>query len=77
MLKVAKEKKKKEIFQEQQVTMADFIKAVSEVKPAFGASSSGLENKLLGGFYNYGITFNSLLEKCRDFVNDLRTSTNT
>jgi hypothetical protein len=34
--------------------MADFNRALDEIKPAFGMDSSSLENKLVGGFYNYG-----------------------
>jgi hypothetical protein len=33
---------------------ADFERALSEIKPSFGMDNSGLENKVIGGFYNYG-----------------------
>ena len=46
--------KKKQGFVEHQVFMKDFDKALDEIKPAFGMDNSGLENKLIGGFYNYG-----------------------
>jgi hypothetical protein len=57
--------------------MADFRRAIDEIKPAFGADSSGLETKVVGGFYNYGEEFEQLYGKCNDFLNELRTSENT
>ena len=44
--------------------MADFIRALDEVRPAFGMDNSGLESKLKGGFYNYGSKFEKNYERC-------------
>lgn len=57
--------------------MADFKRALEEIKPAFGMDNSGLENRVVGGFYNFGASFESLYGKCNDFVNELRSSDNT
>ena len=62
------------MFVEQKITMADFTRALDEVKPAFGMDNSGLENRVVGGFYNFGYKFESLYGKCNDFVNELRNS---
>ena len=39
------------------VFMTDFMRALEENKPAFGIDNTGLENKVLGGIYNYGTNF--------------------
>jgi len=57
--------------------MADFERALDEIKPAFGMDNSGLENRVLGGLFNYGHNFQSLYEKCNDFLTELRQSQNT
>jgi hypothetical protein len=36
------------------ISHADFERALSEIKPAFGMDNSGLENKVIGGIFNYG-----------------------
>jgi vesicle-fusing ATPase len=51
------DKKKQQGFVEHQVFMRDFEKALEEIKPAFGMDNSGLENKLVGGFIDYGKNF--------------------
>ena len=57
--------------------MADFERALSEIKPLFGMDNSGLENKIIGGFYTYGNRFENCISKCKDFVNEIRTSHST
>ena len=37
-----------------QVHNYDFMRALEENKPAFGMDNSGLENKIIGGIYDYG-----------------------
>ena len=69
--------KKKQGFVEHQVFMKDFEKALDEIKPAFGMDNSGLENKLVGGFYNYGKSFSDIYGRCNDFINEIRHSENT
>ena len=54
-MKVDKKKKKQATLN--QVRMADFQKALSEIKPAFGIDESTLENRVAAGMYNYGETF--------------------
>lgn len=57
--------------------MADFERALAEIKPLFGMDNSGLENKLTGGFYTHGNRFEKCIRKCKDFINEIRTSHNT
>ena len=42
---------------EHKIYMADFMRALDEIKPAFGMDNNALENKIAGGFYNYGPSF--------------------
>ena len=69
--------KKKTGFIEHQVFMRDFEKALEEIKPAFGMDNSGLENKLVGGFIDYGKSFTDIYGRCNDFINEIRHSENT
>ena len=57
--------------------MADFERALTEIKPAFGMDNSGLENKLVGGIYSYGKNFDDVITKCTDFINEIKNSKNT
>ena len=57
--------------------MKDFLQALQEIPPAFGTDSFAFENKLLGGFYNYGPRFDKLYQRCQEFMADIRTSKKT
>jgi hypothetical protein len=46
------------------VTNNDFQRALSEIKPAFGMDNSSLENKVIGGFINYGKRFTDVHTRC-------------
>jgi vesicle-fusing ATPase len=39
--------------------------------------NSGLENKLVGGIYNFGPKFTDLYSKCTDFISEIKNSQNT
>ena len=51
-----------------QVEMADFERALSEVKPAFGAASETLEQYRLNGIIDSGEHFRHLQATCRNLV---------
>lgn len=76
-IKVDKKSVNKSKFSENQILMADFEKALSEIKPLFGMDNTGLENKVIGGFHSYGNRFDNCISKCTDFINEIRTSNNT
>ena len=57
--------------------MADFERALEEIKPAFGMDNTGLENKLVGGIHSYGSSFDELMAKCINNIEELRASKNT
>ena len=46
--------KKKKGTQLNKVKMQDFRRALDEIKPAFGIDETVLDNKVAGGFYNFG-----------------------
>jgi hypothetical protein len=48
--------------------MGDFKQALEEVKTAFTMDSSGLENKLIGGVYSYGVNFDNMWNKCLNCI---------
>lgn len=52
--------------------MADFLKALDEVKPAFGAVIESLESYRLHGMIDYGARFQHLLSSCRTLVQQAR-----
>ena len=52
--------------------MADFLKALEEVKPAFGAVIEGLESYRLHGMIDYGPRYHHLLSSCRTLVHQVR-----
>lgn len=54
--------------------MQDFLQALQEIPPAFGTDSFALENKLLGGFYNYSQKFDTLYQRCQEFMNEIKNS---
>lgn len=57
--------------------MADFDRALDEIRPAFGMDNSGLENKLVGGIYSYGDSFDKVIAKCVNNIEEIRESKNT
>lgn len=59
------------------VTMADFLEALEEVKPAFGAVIESLESYRLHGMVDYGPRYQHLLSSCRTLVQQARSSANT
>jgi vesicle-fusing ATPase len=59
---------------EQKVSMSDFMRAVDEVKPAFGVASKQLENSVRGGFHLYGPQMQELYTTCQDFVKSVKNS---
>ena len=71
------DKKNKNKFEEKIIHHADFERALSEIKPSFGMDNSGLENKVIGGFYNYGANFKNLYKISKDFINQIKNSENT
>lgn len=52
--------------------MEDFLAALDEVKPAFGAVTETLESYRLHGMIDYGPRFQHLLSSCRTLVNQVR-----
>jgi len=69
--------KKNHGFIENKVYQAEFEQALEEIRPAFGMDNSGLENRVVGGFYNYGHNFEELYQRCKDFIGEIRHSKNT
>ncbi|KAK9812135.1 hypothetical protein WJX73_009967 [Symbiochloris irregularis] len=59
------------------VTMADFLLALQEVKPAFGAVTETLNSYRLHGITDWGPSFQHLSAKCRLLVEQVRTSVHT
>ena len=53
--------------------MADFIKALEEVKPAFGAATESLQSYCLHGIINCGENFDHLLQTLRMLVHQVGT----
>lgn len=72
-----KKDKKKEKFVENKVSMDNFMLALNEIPPAFGTDNFTLENKLLGGFYNYSKTFDTLHGRCMEFLKEIEHSQKT
>lgn len=60
-----------------QVTMADFLAALVEIKPAFGAVVETLESYRLHGMQDYGPRYQHLLSSCRTLVQQVRSSEST
>ena len=60
--------------EENKVYMRDFEMALDEIKPSFGIDNSGLENRIIGGIYNYGDKFTEMKQRCNDFINEVRGS---
>ncbi|KAL4457630.1 hypothetical protein ABPG75_012495 [Micractinium tetrahymenae] len=59
------------------VTMTDFLEALEEVKPAFGAVIESLESYRLHGMIDYGPRYQHLLSSCRTLVQQVKSSDNT
>ncbi|KAL3141039.1 hypothetical protein ABBQ32_005552 [Trebouxia sp. C0010 RCD-2024] len=56
------------------VEVADFEKALSEIKPAFGAVTETLEQYRLNGIIDSGEKFRHLQSTCRNLIEQVRTS---
>lgn len=56
------------------VTMEDFLSALDEVKPAFGATISTLDSYRLHGMVDYGPRYQHLLSSCRTLVRQVQSS---
>lgn len=54
--------------------MADFLNALSEVKPAFGIDDKSLESSIRAGMLPYGERFNKIQAICNDFVQSIRNA---
>jgi len=50
---------------------------LDEIKPSFGIDESTLDNKVAGGFYNFGSSFNKLYEKSLDLISEIKGSEKT
>jgi len=59
------------------VTMADFNRALDEVKPSFGVDDEEFENCIRNGIINYGPAVEKLLETGSAFVEQVKNSTRT
>ncbi|WPH00102.1 Hypothetical protein R9X50_00292500 [Acrodontium crateriforme] len=60
---------------EMQITMADFLGALEEVKPLFGVSEEDLERAVEGGIINFSEHIDKILKNGRDFINQVRSNT--
>ncbi|KAK3289508.1 hypothetical protein CYMTET_3063, partial [Cymbomonas tetramitiformis] len=59
------------------VTRDDFMLAMQEVKPAFGAATELMQQQCLNGIINYGPRFNHLLSTLHSLVQQVRVSEKT
>lgn len=60
-----------------QIHQADFITALDEVKPLFGASEEDLDDCVSGGIMHYGPQVASILEDAGDLVKMIRSQSGT
>lgn len=60
-----------------QIEMADFERALSEVKPAFGAVTETLEQYRLNGMVDSGEHFRHLQSTCRNLVEQVHPTSCT
>ncbi|PVH97202.1 AAA-domain-containing protein [Periconia macrospinosa] len=54
------------------VSRQDFLNALEEVKPLFGAAEEELEKRLLGGIMHFSPFINNILEDARLYINQVR-----
>jgi vesicle-fusing ATPase len=59
---------------EKKVSMADFLQALEENKPAFGVDNENLSNCVRGGIFEYGGQFNEIYKTGMNFVNEIKNS---
>ena len=59
------------------VTLEDFKMSLDEIKPQFGVDHSGFDNRLSGGFIEYGSHFKTLFEDCKALIENLKSSETT
>lgn len=77
-MQVDKKKKKASTKMElSAVSMKDFVRALSEIKPAFGIDESTLETRVSGGMFNFSKGFESTMHQCRDLIKEIRDSEKT
>jgi len=62
---------------EKKITMADFKRALFEIKPAFGVDDNSLQCHIRGNIIAYGERFNDLYKNGVNFINEIRNSQNT
>jgi vesicle-fusing ATPase len=59
------------------VEMSHFIKALEDVRPAFGVEESQLKNYIRNGIIPFGDGFTKVLDTCQKFLNQVRNSEST
>lgn len=59
------------------VHMADFERALKEIKPAFGVDNNELSNSIRGGIIEHGSRFSQVSKSCMDFIEEIRQSKTT
>ena len=70
-------KKTETLSADKKVTMADFLQALEENKPAFGVDSNNLQNCVRGGLYHYGDSFRELHKTGMNFMSEVKNSKST
>ena len=71
-IKIDKKKAKK--YEENKVYQADFLRALDEIRPAFGVDNDDLESRVAEGIYSYGPNFDKFYNKCEDFIGEIKVS---
>jgi hypothetical protein len=56
-----------------QVTMGDFMAALEEVQPAFGANTEGLSKHMMHGIIDYGDAYKHLASTLKTLVSQVRS----
>ncbi|SBT79448.1 N-ethylmaleimide-sensitive fusion protein putative [Plasmodium malariae] len=59
------------------ITMNDFLKALKETKPAFGAEEDIIENLLSNGIINYGKEYENIENTCKLLIKQIVENSNT
>lgn len=59
------------------ICMEDFLTAMEEVIPAFGATVERLDAYRLHGMVNYGVRYEQLVSSCKTLVKQVETSDTT
>ena len=53
------------------------MRALDEIRPAFGVDNDDLENRVAEGIYSYGPNFDKFYTKCTEFIGEIKNSLNT